>query len=44
MIKKCKQCGCILASGENNKVCENCRQKKRNKRLEVNEGRKKKKI
>ena len=44
MIKKCKQCGSELASGESNKLCANCRNAKKNKRAVVNAERKKKKI
>lgn len=44
MIKKCKQCGKTLATGESNMVCDNCRKNKKNKRSEVNEARKKRKI
>lgn len=43
MIKKCKQCGCQLKSGESNGVCENCRKKKRDVQAEVNLKRKQKK-
>lgn len=44
MIKKCKQCGCQLKPDENNKLCENCRKKKRNSQEEVNKKRKKLKM
>lgn len=36
MVKKCKQCGCILTAGESNKICEKCRKNKREKQLEAN--------
>ncbi len=35
MIKKCRQCGCVLKSEENNKLCEKCRVKKRNQLVEM---------
>ena len=44
MIKKCKQCGVELKSGENNGLCENCRKNKRDSQAEVNKKRKKLKM
>lgn len=35
MIKKCKQCGCTLTPDENNKLCKNCREKKKSQQQEV---------
>ncbi|QHI71169.1 toprim domain-containing protein [Aminipila terrae] len=43
MIKKCKQCGKVLTSGESNNVCDNCRKLKRDKQKAVNDARKLKK-
>ena len=44
MIRKCKQCGSLLKSGEINQLCENCRKNKRDSQSEVNLTRKKKKL
>ena len=41
MIKKCKQCGKALKSGENNNICDNCRKNKKDAQAAVNEARKK---
>jgi len=43
MIKKCKQCGSQLKSGESNGICETCRKKKRDAQAEVNLKRKQRK-
>jgi hypothetical protein len=46
MIKKCKQCGSILASDESNNFCKNCRAGKKDrqeeKRVAAAEAKKKK--
>ena len=34
MIKKCKQCGSVLAPDESNKFCKNCREGKKDRQAE----------
>lgn len=35
MIKKCKQCGAVLTSDENNNMCKLCREKKTQQRVDI---------